>query len=135
MVLLGTCLSRSLYVSCACLRQSTQLLTCTFVRGSAQLSIAGMARADGQYWQGSNPTLNPRLPQVVLDEADTMFDRGFGPEVRAVLGPLKSKASPARVVLVCATLTPVRTLEALLVPLGPCVRCCRERATYAAMWL
>jgi len=44
----------------------------------------------------------------VLDEADTMFDRGFGPEVRAVLGPLRSKAAPARVVLVCATMTPVR---------------------------
>ena len=39
-----------------------------------------------------------------------MFDRGFGPEVRAVLAPLRSKASPARVVLVCATLTPVRAL-------------------------
>ncbi|KAK9825700.1 hypothetical protein WJX81_007783 [Elliptochloris bilobata] len=54
---------------------------------------------------------------VVLDEADTMFDRGFGPEVRAVLAPLKSKASPARVVLVCATLTPaVRKLLAAELP-------------------
>lgn len=49
--------------------------------------------------------------QVVLDEADTMFDRGFGPEVRAVLAPLRSKAAPARVVLVCATLTPARALS------------------------
>lgn len=39
-----------------------------------------------------------------------MFDRGFGPEVRAVLAPLRSKAAPARVVLVCATLTPASTL-------------------------
>ncbi len=55
------------------------------------------------------PNHNPMPgPQVVLDEADTMFDRGFGPEVRAVLGPLRSKAAPARVVLVCATMTPVR---------------------------
>jgi superfamily II DNA/RNA helicase len=44
---------------------------------------------------------------VVLDEADTMFDAGFGPEVRAVLGPLRSKPDPARVVLVVATLSKV----------------------------
>ena len=45
---------------------------------------------------------------VVLDEADTMFDKGFGPEVKAVLGPLRSKAQPASVVLVVATLSQVR---------------------------
>ena len=45
---------------------------------------------------------------VVLDEADTMFDRGFGPEVRAVLAPLRSKAHPAQVVLVVATLSQAR---------------------------
>lgn len=44
---------------------------------------------------------------VVLDEADTMFDKGFGPEVRAVLGPLRSKAEPAKAVLVVATLSKV----------------------------
>eukprot|EP00884_Botryococcus_braunii_P001289 jgi/Botrbrau1/11160/Bobra.182_2s0015.1 len=33
-----------------------------------------------------------------------MFDKGFGPEVRAVLQPLRSKASPAQAVLVLATL-------------------------------
>ena len=44
---------------------------------------------------------------VVLDEADTMFDKGFGPEVRAVLGPLRSKAQPAKAVLVVATLSKV----------------------------
>ena len=42
---------------------------------------------------------------VILDEADTMFDAGFGPEVRAVLGPLRSKPNPARVVLVVATMS------------------------------
>ena len=42
---------------------------------------------------------------MVLDEADTMFDKGFGPEVRAVLGPLRSKAQPAKAVLVVATLS------------------------------
>ena len=47
---------------------------------------------------------------VVLDEADTMFDAGFGPEVRALLGPLRSKAKPAGCVLVAATLSKVRTL-------------------------
>ncbi len=66
---------------------------------------------------------------VVLDEADTMFDAGFGGEVRAVLaavrggrvreaaGEASSSAAaarpPARVVLVAATLTgPVRALLA-----------------------
>lgn len=48
---------------------------------------------------------------VVMDEADTMFDKGFGPEVRAVLSPLRSKAQPAKAVLVVATLSKVR-LEA-----------------------
>ncbi len=45
---------------------------------------------------------------VVLDEADTMFDKGFGPEVRAVLGPLRSKPQPASTILVVATLSQVR---------------------------
>ena len=44
---------------------------------------------------------------VVLDEADTMFDRGFGPEVESVLGPLRSKPEPAQCILVAATLTKV----------------------------
>ena len=44
---------------------------------------------------------------VVMDEADTMFDKGFGPEVRAVLSPLRSKAQPAKAVLVVATLSKV----------------------------
>ncbi|CAG9466810.1 unnamed protein product [Pedinophyceae sp. YPF-701] len=42
---------------------------------------------------------------LVLDEADTMFDRGFGPEVERVLGPCKSKPEAAQVVLVSATMT------------------------------
>ena len=45
---------------------------------------------------------------VVLDEADTMFDRGFGPEVEKLLGPLRSKPQPAQCILVAATLTKVR---------------------------
>ena len=44
---------------------------------------------------------------VVLDEADTMFDAGFGPEVRALLRPLRSKPGPAACVLVAATLSKV----------------------------
>ena len=48
---------------------------------------------------------------VVLDEADTMFDKGFGPEVRAVLSPLRSKAEPANAVLVVATLSKVGILS------------------------
>ncbi|PRW05784.1 DEAD-box ATP-dependent RNA helicase 39 [Chlorella sorokiniana] len=42
---------------------------------------------------------------VVLDEADTMFDRGFGPEVKAILSAVRSKAQPARCVMVSATMT------------------------------
>ena len=42
---------------------------------------------------------------VVLDEADTMLDRGFGVEVQAVLKAVRSKPIPARVVLVSATMT------------------------------
>lgn len=42
---------------------------------------------------------------VVLDEADTMFDRGFGPEVKAILAAVRGKPRPARCVLVSATMT------------------------------
>ena len=37
-----------------------------------------------------------------------MFDRGFGPEVEKLLGPLRSKPQPAQCILVAATLTKVR---------------------------
>ncbi|XP_042006871.1 DEAD-box ATP-dependent RNA helicase 39-like [Salvia splendens] len=47
---------------------------------------------------------------VVLDEADTMFDRGFGPDIRKFLAPLRSRASKLdglgfQTVLVTATMT------------------------------
>ena len=42
---------------------------------------------------------------LVLDEADTMFDRGFGPEVAEVVAAVKGKPSPADAVLACATLS------------------------------
>lgn len=47
---------------------------------------------------------------VVLDEADTMFDRGFGPDIRKFLAPLKNRASKAdsegfQTVMVTATMT------------------------------
>lgn len=51
---------------------------------------------------------------VVLDEADTMFDRGFGPEVERILRPLRSKPQPAQCILVAATLTKVRPVAMLL---------------------
>ena len=57
---------------------------------------------------------------VVLDEADTMFDRGFGPEVERILGPLRSKPQPAQCILVAATLTKVGRLFAMPVAL-PCL--------------
>nr|GMD94102.1 DEAD-box ATP-dependent RNA helicase 39 [Ipomoea batatas] len=47
---------------------------------------------------------------VVLDEADTMFDRGFGPDIRKFLRPLKTRAAKSddqgfQTVLVTATMT------------------------------
>ncbi|KAM0018457.1 putative RNA helicase [Helianthus debilis subsp. tardiflorus] len=47
---------------------------------------------------------------LVLDEADTMFDRGFGPDIRKFLAPLKNRAQKAdglgfQTVLVSATMT------------------------------
>ncbi|KAG5544724.1 hypothetical protein RHGRI_017240 [Rhododendron griersonianum] len=50
------------------------------------------------------------IQYLVLDEADTMFDRGFGPDIRKFLGPLKNRASKSddkgfQTVLVSATMT------------------------------
>ncbi|KAK1406799.1 hypothetical protein QVD17_38407 [Tagetes erecta] len=50
------------------------------------------------------------IKYLVLDEADTMFDRGFGPDLRKFLGPLKNRAEKAdglgfQTVLVSATMT------------------------------
>ncbi|XP_027925041.1 LOW QUALITY PROTEIN: DEAD-box ATP-dependent RNA helicase 39-like [Vigna unguiculata] len=50
------------------------------------------------------------IKYLVLDEADTMFDRGFGPDIRKFLGPLKSRASKPdglgfQTILVTATMT------------------------------
>lgn len=42
---------------------------------------------------------------VVLDEADTMMDRGFGPEVMEVLKAVQGKEQRGRCVLVSATMT------------------------------
>lgn len=50
------------------------------------------------------------IKYLVLDEADTMFDHGFGPDIRKFLGPLKNRASKPddpgfQTVLVAATMT------------------------------
>ncbi|KAK8470260.1 hypothetical protein PHAVU_004G088600 [Phaseolus vulgaris] len=50
------------------------------------------------------------IKYLVLDEADTMFDRGFGPDIRKFLGPLNSRASKPdglgfQTILVTATMT------------------------------
>lgn len=50
------------------------------------------------------------IKYLVLDEADTMFDRGFGPDIRKFLAPLKNRASKPdgqefQTVLVTATMT------------------------------
>ncbi|MED6123186.1 DEAD-box ATP-dependent RNA helicase 39 [Stylosanthes scabra] len=50
------------------------------------------------------------IKYLVLDEADTMFDRGFGPDIRKFLAPLKHRASKPdglgfQTVLVTATMT------------------------------
>lgn len=48
----------------------------------------------------------------MLDEADTMFDRGFGPDIRKFLAPLKNRASKPngqgfQTILVSATMSKV----------------------------
>ncbi|KAH9311260.1 hypothetical protein KI387_026295, partial [Taxus chinensis] len=50
------------------------------------------------------------IKYVVLDEADTMFDRGFGPDLRKFLNPLRNRAAKSgdlgfQSVLVTATIT------------------------------
>ncbi|KAL6209371.1 hypothetical protein ACLB2K_020313 [Fragaria x ananassa] len=50
------------------------------------------------------------IKYLVLDEADTMFDRGFGPDIRKFLAPLKNRVSKPdgegfQTVLVSATMT------------------------------
>ncbi|KAL6213870.1 hypothetical protein ACLB2K_013309 [Fragaria x ananassa] len=50
------------------------------------------------------------IKYLVLDEADTMFDRGFGPDIRKFLAPLKNRASKPdgqgfQTFLVSATMT------------------------------
>ncbi|KAJ3694132.1 hypothetical protein LUZ60_009612 [Juncus effusus] len=50
------------------------------------------------------------IKYVVLDEADTMFDQGFGPDIRKFLAPLKKRSSKPgdlgfQTVLVTATMT------------------------------
>lgn len=50
------------------------------------------------------------IKYVVLDEADTMFDRGFGPDLRKFLHPLRNRAAKSgdqgfQSVLVTATIT------------------------------
>lgn len=50
------------------------------------------------------------IKYVVLDEADTMFDRGFGPDIRKFISPLKNRALKSsdqgfQTVLVTATMT------------------------------
>ncbi|PKA62185.1 DEAD-box ATP-dependent RNA helicase 39 [Apostasia shenzhenica] len=50
------------------------------------------------------------IKYLVLDEADTMFDRGFGPDIRKFLGPLKKRAAKTndvgfQTILVAATMT------------------------------
>ncbi|XP_058111031.1 DEAD-box ATP-dependent RNA helicase 39 [Magnolia sinica] len=50
------------------------------------------------------------IKYLVLDEADTMFDRGFGPDIRKFLSPLKNRALKPddegfQTILVSATMT------------------------------
>ncbi|KAH7568116.1 hypothetical protein JRO89_XS07G0239900 [Xanthoceras sorbifolium] len=50
------------------------------------------------------------IKYLVLDEADTMFDRGFGPDIRKFLAPLKHRASKPngqgfQTILVTATMS------------------------------
>ena len=57
---------------------------------------------------------------VVLDEADTMMDRGFGPEVEKILTAVQNKPKRARCVLVSATMT--RQVKQLVSHMFPKIR-------------
>ncbi|KAG7025064.1 DEAD-box ATP-dependent RNA helicase 39, partial [Cucurbita argyrosperma subsp. argyrosperma] len=52
------------------------------------------------------------IKYLVLDEADTMFDHGFGPDIRKFIGPLKHRASSHdgqgfQTILITATMTKI----------------------------
>jgi superfamily II DNA/RNA helicase len=66
---------------------------------------------------------------LVVDEADTLFDKGFGPDVEALLAPVLGCG--AQVVLVTATLT--RPVEALLAARLPDVRRCATSSLHRAV--
>jgi superfamily II DNA/RNA helicase len=66
---------------------------------------------------------------LVVDEADTLFDKGFGPDVEALLAPVL--AVGAQVVLVTATLT--KPVEALLAARLPDVRRCATSSLHRAV--
>ncbi|KXZ44227.1 hypothetical protein GPECTOR_71g588 [Gonium pectorale] len=54
---------------------------------------------------------------LVVDEADTVFEQGWGPEVASILAPLRTKPQPANVLLVTASLAkPVQRAIRELVP-------------------
>lgn len=54
---------------------------------------------------------------LVIDEADTVFSQGWGPEVAQILKPLREKPDPAHVLMVSATLTkPIQRAISELVP-------------------
>lgn len=59
---------------------------------------------------------------LVLDEADTMFDAGFGADVKQLLKPLKGKQEPASCILVAATMS--KAISRLLEEQLPGVRRC-----------
>ncbi|RVW37396.1 DEAD-box ATP-dependent RNA helicase 39 [Vitis vinifera] len=83
------------------------------------------------------------IKYLVLDEADTMFDRGFGPDIRKFLAPLKNRASKSddqgfQTVLVTATMTKVVVALSfgLLEAHGLCfyVNCGLQRSFIADLW-
>eukprot|EP00775_Hariotina_reticulata_P013702 gene13702-13824_t len=57
-----------------------------------------------QHQEAGNLTIGD-VRWLVIDEADTMFDQGFGEEVTKVLSACKARSPPAQVVLVSATMT------------------------------
>ncbi|KAF6266680.1 P-loop containing nucleoside triphosphate hydrolase protein [Scenedesmus sp. NREL 46B-D3] len=57
-----------------------------------------------QHQEAGNVALGD-VQWLVIDEADTMFDQGFGEDVTKLLGMLRNKQPPVQVVLVSATMT------------------------------
>ena len=91
-------------------------------------ALCGEHLGAGEHNKGVSRCLSDEAPSEwqILDEADTMFDKGFGPDVRKLLNPLRTRSTQAeyQTLLVTATITKVPHSTTLPPPSHPlCVSC------------